>query len=187
LLIGGGTQGQKASLASEYGAKIFADNELFLKLAAYQRFQNHKVSFVNVLLLDEDGKPAESVRYGQKVTLRMALEVKTPIKIFGTGYHIRNADGMDIVYSDSNIEDANGIIENAQAGDRYIIDWSFHLWLKEGNYNIATVMSIPIDMSAREMECCDFVPCAAQFTVELNEREMGGYVHWPNRVETVKV
>ena len=48
-------------------------------------------------------------------------------------------------------------------------------------------MSLPIDLLARKVECCDFVPCAVQFTVLTNTCEMGGYVHWPNVVHVQKV
>ena len=165
---------------------FFAANTGFLKHAAYQRFQNNKASFVNVMLLDEREQPLISATYGQKVILRMALEVIEPIDLFGTGYHIRNDDGMDLVYSDSAIEDGAGVIENALPGERYVVDWQFRLWLREGSYNIAAVMSIPIDLSLAEVDCCDFVPCAAQFTIRHTDLPFGGYVHWPSTVTAQK-
>ena len=180
---GGKVQDGGESMRSDW----FGQNEAFQKTSEYQRFQNGKISFVNVLLLDERERVVEEVHYGQKLTLRMAIETAEDVGVFGTGYHIRNAEGIDLVYSDSNIEKGDGVIRDARAGSRYVIDWEFQTFLREGRYNIATVMSIPIDMEAREVECCDFVPCALQFTVSQNKCEMGGYVHWPNRVTAYRV
>lgn len=163
----------------------FRNNEVFLKNASYQRIQNGKLSFCNVQLLDEAGHPIAAAEYGQSVILRMAIDVHADAAFFGTGYHIRNEAGMELVYSDSQIEDK--IVHHAKAGSRYLMDWKFRLALREGRYNIACVMSLPIDLLARKVECCDFVPCAVQFTVLTNTCEMGGYVHWPNVVHVQKV
>ena len=163
----------------------FRNNEVFLKNASYQRIQNGKLSFCNVQLLDEAGHPIAAAEYGQSVILRMAIDVHADAAFFGTGYHIRNEAGMELVYSDSQIEDK--IVHQAKAGSRYLMDWKFRLALREGRYNIACVMSLPIDLLARKVECCDFVPCAVQFTVLTNTCEMGGYVHWPNVVHVQKV
>ena len=163
----------------------FRNNEVFLKNASYQRIQNGKLSFCNVQLLDEAGHPIAAAEYGQSVILRMAIDVHADAAFFGTGYHIRNEAGMELVYSDSQIEDK--IVHQAKAGSRYLMDWKFRIALREGRYNIACVMSLPIDLLARKVECCDFVPCAVQFTVLTNTCEMGGYVHWPNVVHVQKV
>ena len=163
----------------------FRNNEVFLKNASYQRIQNGKLSFCNVQLLDEAGHPIAAAEYGQSVILRMAIDVHADAAFFGTGYHIRNEAGMELVYSDSQIEDK--IVHQAKAGSRYLMDWKFRIALREGRYNSACVMSLPIDLLARKVECCDFVPCAVQFTVLTNTCEMGGYVHWPNVVHVQKV
>ena len=38
--------------------------------------------------------------------------------------------------------------------------------LQAGQYNIASVCSIPINLSVGEVDMCDFIPISAQFTVE---------------------
>lgn len=164
----------------------FRENETFLKMAQYERFSNGKVEFDNVVLLDETGNVTTDVIYGQKVTLRMALTAKADIGVFGGGYHIRNSEGMDIAYTDSHLEDDTGVVLDAKAGERFVIDWSFRAFFHAGCYNIATVVSIPINMENCEVECCDFVPCALQFTVA-NDWDMGGYVRWPSEVESYRM
>ena len=164
----------------------FEHNEAFLKVAEYQRFQNGKVEFNNVVLLDENQKEVSDLVYGQQVTLRMALTTNVPVEVCGTGYHLRNSEGMDIAYTDSLFEDKNGVILDAKAGERFLIDWTFPAFFRTGQYNIAVVVSILLRLDVTDVECCDFVPCAVQFTVR-NDWEMGGYVRWPSKVTAYRL
>ena len=163
----------------------FDDNAEFRQTATYQRIQNGKLEFCNVVLLDEAGTPVHEAVYGQTLTLRMAIAVHEAVPAFGAGYHIRNEAGMELIYSDSKIE--NAIVDQPQAGSRYLLDWKFRAELREGKYNIAAVVSVPVDLAARRVECCDFVPLAVQFSILFNEDEMGGYVHWHNDVTVQEV
>ena len=137
-------------------------------------------------MLDEEGTETYDLVYGQKVTLRMALTAHVPIEICGTGYHLRNSEGMDIAYTDCHCEDMNGLILNAKAGEKFIVDWTFPAYFRSGHYNIAAVVAIPFRLDIAEVECCDFVPCALQFTVR-NEWDMGGYVRWPSEVTAYRL
>ena len=72
-------------------------------------------------------------------------------------------------------------------GKRYELDWSFTVSLQAGSYNIASVMSIPIDLMIGKVEFCDFVPCALQFSVDTPPDEhVYGYVHWQNEVQILE-
>ena len=173
--------------AGKCAASWFRPSAAFVQAAAYQRFQSGKASFVNVVLLDRSGNQIQEVTYEQDVTLRMAVAIQQALPLAGTGYHIRTEDGVDLVYTDAHIEGDCGLIKDARAGERYLLDWHFRVSLREGKYNIAVVLSIPLALQFREVECCDFIPCAVQFTVGRNEKEMGGYVHWPSTVEIEKV
>lgn len=164
----------------------FEDNAAFLKVAEYERFQNGKVEFDNVVLLDGKGHILEDVAYGQRVTLRMALTAKTDIDAFGAGYHLRNSEGIDVAYTDAHLENNEGAIVHAKAGERFLIDWTFDAFFAAGRYNIAVVVSIPLSLDACEVECCDFVPCAVQFNVR-NDWEMGGYVRVPSKVKAYRL
>ncbi|OGP66785.1 MAG: ABC transporter [Deltaproteobacteria bacterium RBG_19FT_COMBO_43_11] len=159
----------------------------FEKKAAFQRVQNGKASFKSVVLLDENEKVIESVEYGQKVKLRMAVVVHEDIHLLGYGYHIRDKNGVDVIYSDCFIE-GQSCLENLKAGDRYIIDWCFNPRLRNGNYSIASVISIPISMEIGQVDFCDFVPISCQFVMNIRQPfRLHGLVNWDNEIVCRKV
>lgn len=156
--------------------EAFNPTEDFLKRASDSRIQNGIIHFKNIILLDETETEIVKVAYDQNVILRMAVEVNQPVADLGVGYHIRDKNGFDVVYSDNMIEDIK--IGNLKPGERYILDWNFKMALKEGQYNISCVLSLPIDMSIGKVDFCDFVPFAKQFVVEPRpESLLYGSVH----------
>jgi lipopolysaccharide transport system ATP-binding protein len=170
-----------------YGDRENPDNAFtpsadFLKRAAFQRLQNGKAYFLNVQLLDHYGKEIAQVEYDQEVTLRMAIQVTADIPdMLEFGYHIRDANGVDLVYSDSIIEQTG--IAAPQQGNRYLADWTFKAALQAGNYTIAVGMSIPINLHSSLVDSCDFIPLAVQFNIEpRRESYLYGAVHWDNLV-----
>jgi homopolymeric O-antigen transport system ATP-binding protein len=164
----------------------FIDNMAFQKAALFERIQNGKARFVNVQLLDENESAMSCVAYGQTVMLRMAVEVKEDLHLLGCGYHIKDKNGVSIVNSNSSIEDR--MLHSANKGDRYIIDWRFKMSLMEGQYNIACVLSVPLNIEVGEVDFCDYVPCALQFQMEKRKvSQLYGYVHWDNSVEITNI
>ncbi len=157
------------------------DNEKFLRNASYDRIQNGKAEFLNVQLLDGRGRELSQVEYGQQVCLRFVFQAHEDIPILGFAYHIRSASGVEVVYSDTGIEELP--MFSADAGKKYIIDWKFRAELQEGSYNVAACMSIPQDVTIGKVEFCDFVPCALQFSVVTDpHHHLYGHVHWSNDV-----
>lgn len=160
----------------------FLNNSEFQKRASYQRLRNGKAGFANIQLLDENGREVFLIEYEQELTLRMAVEAHEDIPSLAYGYHIRDKNGVDIVYSDCVIEGCP--VLSLKAGDRCIIDWRFKASLSCGIYNIACVLSMPINLELSQVEFCDFVPLAVQF--EMRQRKgsyLYGRVHWDNTVE----
>ncbi|MEM8531579.1 MAG: ABC transporter ATP-binding protein [Chloroflexota bacterium] len=162
---------------------IFEGELAFQERAAYERKRNGKAHFANVQLLNHKGKEITQVAYNEEVTLRMAIEFTVDIpQTVGYAYHIRDINAVDVVYSDSFIEETS--ITSPKKGERYIIDWTFRMALRYGNYNLVTVLSIPIDLSISRVEFCDYVPMALQFYVK---PRIGSYlygsVHWDNIVQ----
>jgi lipopolysaccharide transport system ATP-binding protein len=164
---------------------VAADDE-FQKRAAFQRIQNGKAQFADIQLLDQSGRPISEVEYNQIVTLRLVIQVHKDMDSELTfGYHIRAPNGVDAVYSDSVIEDKS--IEAPRSGDWYVVDWTFQAALKAGHYNIAAVLSIPILLSASQVDFCDFVPLAVQFYMSPRpDAYLYGLVHWDNHVVVQK-
>lgn len=166
--------------------QIFSDNSEFQKKAAFQRIQNGKANFVNIQLLNEQGETITLVDYEQLVTLRMAIEVNEDIPMLTYAYHVRDKNGVDIIYSDSLIERQN--LYSLKKDDKYIVEWKFKISLRDGCYNIACVLSIPVNISIGRVDFCDFIPHAIQFiTAPRKESRLYGFVHWENKVEINKL
>ena len=127
------------------------------------------------------------VEYDQEVVLRMVVQVHEDIAgDLAHGYHIRDANGVDVVYSDSLIEQTN--IAEPRAGERYVIEWSFKAALQHGKYSVAAGMSVPINMLLSQVDRCDWVPLAAQFVVApRRESYMYGSVHLDNLVRVRRI
>jgi len=156
--------------------------EIFTKNAAYNRTGDKRAVFDNVQLLDASGELVNEIVFGQEVVLRMVVRFVQDVACLGMGYHIRNATGIDLIYTDSRFNDTKAIFD-AHAGERYVIDWQFKVELRQEMYDIACVISTPLDEDLNSAEICDFIPCALQFNVFSTNAYTnlpGGYVHWHN-------
>ena len=163
--------------------------DTFDKNAAYRRTSNGRAEFVNVQLLNTDGEPVTEVVFEQEVVLRMVVKFADNVDCLGFGYHIRNATGIDLVYTDSRFNGMK-VIFDAKAGEVYVIDWRFKVALRQELYDIACVISIPTGDAMDFPEVCDFVPCALQFNVVSANPYFnlgGGYVHWHNDLTVTKL
>ena len=168
-------------IKSETWSRAFSNNLDFQKKASFQRIQNGKANFVNIQLLDENENQINHVDYEHLVTLRMAIEVCEDMHMLVFGYHIKDINGVYIVYSDSIIE--NKTLNYPKKGDRYILDWKFRVSLKDGTYNIVCVLSIPVNIVMGQVDFCDFIPLAVQFQVLPNRvSRLHGSVHWENEI-----
>lgn len=170
-------EADKAAAAAE-DVEAEAD---FKGRAGYQRLQNGMAEYLNVALLDSRGRSARSVDFGEKVTLRMKFKVQTDLPQVCFGYHIKDKNGFDIVYSDSGIEQCH--IESPRGGSIHVVDWTFRARLKEGEYTVAAVLAVPVDLSIGLVETCDHVPIACQFRVDrAGHLPIYGATAWDNKV-----
>ncbi|MCC5660048.1 ABC transporter ATP-binding protein [Nostoc sp. XA010] len=174
-----------SELLVESDKHSFINNLDFLKRAAFQRIQNGKASFINVQIINDEGEKISNLDYGQNLILRMHIEIYEDIEELVFGYHIRDKNGADIVYSDSEIEDKT--LKSVKQGERYIIDWKFKATLIQGIYNVSCVLSIPIQFEIAVVDFCDFVPLAVQFSVApRKDARLYGSVHLDNCLEILK-
>lgn len=177
-----------ASISSRESLQVckFNEGELeaqaaFSARAQFQRIQNGMAELLNVQVLDGSEKFLELVEFGQSVILRVSLKANIDLPSIGLGYHIRDKNGVDVVYSDTGLEEF--YLTNLKAGEIAILDWSFKAQLREGDYTIAIMLSIPQDLSSGKVEICDFAPLAANFKVARgNSLPIYGYVYWPNKL-----
>ena len=162
--------------------KVSASDRLeFSKRASYQRLQNGMAEFLIVQLLDEYGQKIEMVDFGQKVILRMLIQANVELPIISMGYHIKNRNGFDIIYSDSGIENCH--ISDIEVGEVVVVDWSFTVHLCAGEYTVATGLSIPMDLSAAKVDVCDWIPIALNLKVATGgSLPIHAAAYWPNRV-----
>lgn len=167
--------------------KVAVEDQLeFAKRAGYQRLQNGMAEFIIVQLLDEYGQKIEMVEFGQKVILRMLIQANVNLPTLSMGYHIRNRNGFDVIYSDSGIENCH--ISDFEVGEVVAVDWSFTVHLCSGEYTIATGLSIPLDLSAAKVEVCDWIPIALNLKVAMGRHlPIHATAYWPNKVEIQRV
>jgi len=159
----------------------FSDQTEFSNRANFQRLQNGMAQFLNVLLLDEYGHKMASVNFGENIRLRMIITFNVDLPLVGLGYHIRDRNGFDVIYSDTGIEQCH--LKNLSAGEVIVVDWDFKAHLCEGDYSVATVLSVPLDLSISKAEICDWVPLAASLKVTRgNYLPVHAAVYWPNKV-----
>lgn len=162
-------------------------SDSFLSIANFQRIQNGAAEFINVLILDEYGSPTESVTFGQKITLRQIINIKTEIPKLGFAYHIRDKNGQDIIYSDTGIESEKHLTP-AKNEKSYVIDWTFTVNLRDGNYVISSMASEPLNLKIGEVVVVDFIPISARFTVSRsNKPPIYASVYWENELRIQEI
>lgn len=165
------------------------NKEIFQKNAAYNRIQDGRANFENIQLLDVNGEQISEVIFGQEVILRMTIKLHENISFLGMGYHIRNSTGIDLIYTDSRFDGMKAIIDGKR-GEIFVVDWKFKVELRQELYDIACVISTPNDETFSDVNICDFVPCALQFSALHSDNRMimtGGYVHWHNDLKISKL
>jgi len=168
--------------AVQQGASWMEGCADFACRADFQRIRNGMAGFVNVQLRGADALVTQrTVDYGSRVTLEMTFRCYVPLASIGLAYHIRDKNGFDVVYSDTAVENLH--VTNLEVDETVQVNWDFDLNLRAGDYTVAAMLSIPIDLSIGKVEVCDFVPIAAQFSVSRGERyPLYGAVHWENAV-----
>lgn len=179
--IGGLPEPGLSKSLSGFSEFELADQKDFETRASFHRIQNGMAEFLDVKILDTHGRKVEAVDFGQEVVLRMAFKAKVDLQCIGLAYHIRNKNGVDVIYSDTGIERCH--IENLSVGDVVTMDWQFVAHLQQGGYSVAAMLSIPQDLSIGQVEVCDFAPLAANFQVVLGKSlPIYGAAYWANKV-----
>ena len=135
----------------------------FASRASFQRIRNGQADFLEVTLTDLAGQRLECVEFGQTVMLRMLFRANQDIPLIGLAYHVRDRTGYDIIYSDTGLESCH--VTPLHAGQVVQTDWRFSVRLREGDYSLSAMLSIPQNLELGQVEVCDFVPIALAFKV----------------------
>ena len=158
-----------------------ADQQEFAARAAYHRVQNGMAELLNVQLLDKTGRKIEVVDFGQTVILRMLFKSNVDLVSVGLAYHIRDRNGVDVIYSDTGIERCH--VMNLSEGEVVSMDWEFTVHLRHGEYSIAAMLSVPLDLSIGKAEVLDFAPMAVNFQAICGgSLPIYGAAYWANKV-----
>ena len=174
-------EAQAVAQPLELDADLSTGAEEFQKRAGFQRIRNGRATFVNVQLIDELDRVTRQVTYGDTVTLRMVVNVEEDLPTLSFGYHLRDKNGFDIAYSDTGLEHAH--LYDVRAGEVHVVDWTFRIPLRAGEYSISAVAAVPIDLSIGQVDTCDHVPIAVQFNVSRGTHlPLYGAVHFENKV-----
>jgi lipopolysaccharide transport system ATP-binding protein len=160
---------------------VLAEQRAFSERAAFYRIQNGMAEFLNIQLLNEFGCKVESVDFGQNLMLRMTFRSNLNLPCIALGYHIKDRNGFDIIYSDTGIEDCH--VMNLESGEVVVMDWQFRVNLRADEYTIAAGLSIPLDLSISKVEVCDWIPVAANLRVGRGGAlPIHAAVYWSNDV-----
>ncbi|PKQ74561.1 ABC transporter ATP-binding protein [Aeromonas sobria] len=167
----------------------YCDGEIeFQKNSSFQRIsQGGYADFINIQMLNSSHQRVEMFDYGDTVTLRQIIRIKKDIPKLSLAYHIRDKNGLDIIYSDTYIED-NHELTDLTPGDTYVAEWKFKLNLKDGNYVISSMASIPGNVSIGDVQVLDFIPISYTFTVSKGKSlPIYAMVYWSNELSIRKV
>jgi lipopolysaccharide transport system ATP-binding protein len=167
-----------APIAAEVG-----DRDAFASMADFQRIRGDYAEFLNVCLLDSRGRQVDAVDLGERVTLRQVLRIKQAVPRLALAYHLRDRNGFDLVYADTGLA-GDRHLESPVPGETYVIDWTFDMQLRDGQYVVASMASLPHNAAAGDVTVADFVPISCKFTVSRGASlPVYGAVHWPNDLE----
>jgi lipopolysaccharide transport system ATP-binding protein len=169
------------NLEISFSETDLAEQREFAAAAAFHRLKNGMADLLNVRLINKSGQKTELVEFGQAIVLRVVFRCNIDLPTVGLAYHIRDRNGFDVIYSDTEIERCD--VTNLRSGEIISMEWEFDVNLREGVYSIAIMLSIPQDLSVGRVEVCDFAPLAATLQVQRGKRlPIYGVVYWANKV-----
>lgn len=168
--------------------ELMAGQETFLKSAGHDRVQNGQAEFLNVSLLDAEGKRADVFDFGQRVRCRMVIKVNQPVSTLWVGYKIRTVTGVDIIHADSSLCD---LLRYAfEQRKTYVAEWDFRMNLCHGSYVLGCALGIPVPPTGahRQMHHVDLIHAAQTFTVLPRSAGMvGSTAVWDNELNFKEV
>ena len=93
----------------------------------------------DIALHDERGRRVEVIGVGQRITLRVEVEVRRPIERLVLGYGIRDRLGQ-VMYG-TNTDLKHHVLNDLVAGERMAYEFSFAANFGEGSYSVQTALT----------------------------------------------
>ncbi len=166
----------------------FMDKELFDRNANENRTGNRKAEFVNVVLVDVQGRVSNTFGFGEDVTCQMVVQINAELRNLWIGYKIRTVTGVDIIHADSSLYEQ--LSYPFVRGKTYLIHWRFKMGLMHGAYTLGCAIGLPDPPVGIEriMEYVDIVNVAQTFAVRAREDGMiGGTAVWDNKLKITEL
>lgn len=157
----------------------FLIDSAYLHRVGFSREGNGKAQICALQLLDQTYKPVTEVMPFGTYIIRMFIDVKESCTMC-VGYHIRDDKNNPILGSNTLME--QGIEVSASARDKLIVEFETKLPLRDGRYNIMTVLSHTLYQN-RSAEFIDVTKDGLYFDVlEAKPIRIWNTVQLPNRI-----
>lgn len=171
-------------LFEDVSEQKFLYSEEYMKRVALSREGDGGAMVCGLEFLDADYQPAHLVKFNQKCIVRMHIQFNEDCKIT-VGYHIRDSKNTPVLGSNTLLEEI-GEIEGCK-GERIIVEFRTRLPLRDGKYNIMTVLSTSVYLN-RTVEFKDITKDGLYFDVLENEPyRVWNTVKLPNEVSIKRV
>lgn len=164
--------------------EAFVQNKKYEKLVEHSREGNGKAKVCNLELISETGEPLLIVEGNAAGIIKISIIFYEDCQC-SVGYHIRDEKNEQILGSNTVYEGIGEI--SGRAGDKIIVEFKTDLPLKEGRYNIMTVLSTSVFLN-RMVEFVDITKDGVYFDVlERKPHRIWNMVQLPNSVKIKKV
>lgn len=165
-------------------SEMFVQNEAYERTVEHSREGNGKAKVCNLELLSEDRKPLAIVEGNGVGIVRISIIFNEDCQC-SVGYHIRDEKNEQVLGSNTLYEGMGEI--NGSAGDKIVIEFKTSLPLREGRYNIMTVLSTTLFLN-RTVEFVDITKDGIYFDVlEKKPYRIWNMVQLPNSVRIRKI
>lgn len=143
-----------------------------------------EIEFIDLRLLDSEGRENFSFAYDSEITISMKVRVNVE-RDFAVAYHIRDDKNTELLGSSSRRE--TGEYLHGKKGDIFCIEFTTRLPLIEGNYNITLVSSVSV-IENRTALFLAYVENAGVFAVEENSSsKLWDKFYIPNKVDIKRI
>lgn len=164
--------------------ELFQINEEYINRVEHSREGNGDARVCNLEFLAEDRSPLSIVEDICTGIIRMIIIFNKDCQV-SIGYHIRDEKNEPVLGSNTLYEGMGEI--SGKKGDKIIVEFSTQIPLKEGRYNIMTVLSTTLIVN-RTVEFVDITKDGFYFDVlEKKPYRIWNTVQLPNAIEIRKV
>lgn len=138
------------------------------KMMDFMRISNGSIEITKVTIQNENNEKCNVFAFDEVARFDIEFICKKNIEGLSYGYHIRDRNGIDVLYSDSEIIGV-ALPTAMKFGEKYTISLKVNLPIASGSYTLSIVLSKILDVNLGQVEFCDFVPLAGQFEVHPRE------------------